>query len=350
MKKLLKLVPVILILCLLSGCYASDSTLKFNYDGTVNYDSTTATTKNFFEKIGQPNATDYIDQAVKYFNEDFKNNPGAYEEFSIEPYYPNGKPGEAGVDENSVMYGIKAHTKFSDFNSFTQNQFILNYTIPNITIRKYSESNTPLKSGIDIETKNTFFGTRYVGSGSINIFGNDEENLKREVPDYKTLSKNASAEITFKFPFSFFKSNASSKNILTNSLTWKVNGNDAQTVPVSFDVFVLNPVVLFESLIIIILLVLLFIFLGKKRDEEEEAPVPDEYYTDEEGNVIPVYYDEEGSDTDEHEGEDENELLDLISEDIESEDAPDADEAEILPESEPDDNSENDKSSDSDTE
>jgi len=305
MKKTAGILAMLMLVTMLGGCYKSDTTLDFNTSGGVEVTSTLLASREMYEQAGISGADELIEAFAPETIEMYSSMYGMAEkgerlEMTRVDAAGNEIAEGAALPEDGSMVGTRLRMRYKSLadalNSFT----LINF----LRVTPIVQDDTGY--GVKLEEQRTLLGTKYTASGKINVYGGDmykaeydaaEQGLKDKIAD-------ASASITFKFPLSFSKSNANSKGLFGQSLTWTASAN-APDKEVYFEVTMLNPVILGMGIVILGLLIALILVARKKK-----AVIPDAYFVDEEGNPIPIY-DEEEELEEETEGMEESEPAEL---------------------------------------
>ncbi len=327
MKKIASIVAMFLLVSMLGGCYQESTTLRFHGNGGVTVTSTLVAEKALYEKAGIQD----VDSLVNTFS------PEVIELYSA----MSGAPEKGtrlemvGIDANGNV--LPEGTPLPEDGSMVGARLSMRYNSLTDAMRSFTLSNfifaTPLLqdqygNGLKLEETRTLFGMKYSASGKINLYGNESYKAEFDAAEQELKDKvsGASASISFKFPLAFSKSNADSKGFLGQNLQWTVT-QDAPEKEVYFEVTTINPLILAMGIVIVLLLIALLILLRKKRG------LPDSFYVDEEGNMIPVF--DGGEDTEDEavieEAEENSEIVDeefAVEEIAEEETAPEDETAE----------------------
>ncbi len=297
MKKIAGILAAVLLVTALGGCYKSETTLDFNASGGVEVTSVLLASPEMYEAAGVADA----DALIETFSEE-----------TLDLYasmYGMKETGEriemTRVDaEEAGMSGALLRMQYKNVTDLTSSFTLLNF------LRATPLVEDGAGNGLKIEEERTLFGTRYTGSGKINLFVGDDYKTEYDTADEATKAKisEAAASITFKFPLAFSKSNADKAGLFGSSLTWAVTA-EAPEKEVYFTATAINPVIFGMAIAILILLIVLIVVLRKKNAG------PDAYFIDEEGNAIPVFDEEEEAFDEEEEFElEEGEAEEVVSE------------------------------------
>ncbi len=284
-KKACLLLVLVMMLSLLSGCYKMDTTISVGAGGGVRVSSTLMATKEMYAAAGGTGARDIsqnIDMIKQYYGE---SEPGEVISVNLIDEHGNALAADAPTPEDGTMVGTTLEMRFDSLNDLKSSPMLASYFVT-----------TPLMQdsdgyGLKVQEKRTLLGAVYTVSGKYSLYGdaNYKGAYERNDQALKDNVSAASAKLTFAFPLGFSKSNADDKSLFGNRLTWTATA-DAPDKDVYFSYTTINPVILALSLAVIILLIVIILMARKNKKNDAE---PDDYFVDEEGNVIPIFDAEE---------------------------------------------------------
>lgn len=297
MKKIAGVLALLLLLTMLGGCYKADTTVDLNLGGGVEVSSSFLAVPEMYQQsaqfVGYAGPDDIVTQYDPATLEQYLTESGITEtgqRLELSRIDASGNVVETGTElpTDGSMTGVRLRMKYDSLSdaadSFTLTNFSALYGLP---LQKDASG-----YGLDIQQKQTLFGTQYSVTGKFGINGTDTHQMLSGMVEDAALKERvseASNSITFKFPLAISSSNADEKGFLGQSLTWTAT-NDAPEKEVYFVVYTINPLILGMALVIIILLIALIVVARKKNDG------PDAYFVDAEGNPIPVYDEESEED------------------------------------------------------
>ncbi len=349
MKKFAGIMAALLLVTMLGGCYKSDTVLQFKANGDVEVTSTFLATQEVYSMASMTGPADILSQYSEESLEAYMTANGIREtgerlELSVvdaegniveatpapsevptpapeaepteeaspettempeateptdadtEAPAPEEAQAEAPAEEatetpaaeDGTMTGTRLRMRFDNLDDAKESFTLGNYMNTFGTMALVRDEAQGF--GLDIKEKQTMLGTKYTVSGNVSAYGMVAPTGEGVSEEMKEQAAGASNSITFKFPLlSLTKSSGTTdKNFLGNTMTWTAT-TDAPLKDVYLEVTVINPLILVMALIILILVIILIIVTRKKRKDDET----DTYFMDEDGNLIPVYDEEE---------------------------------------------------------
>lgn len=334
MKKFAGILAALLVLTMLSGCYKSETTLRFKSTGGVEvtstflaseetYTSAQVTPEMLVGDFSEENVSAYMEannvtetgERLELVMVDETGNVITSSDIAMPTPVPEPTPAEEGEEatagevaedvagvvteepkeaekadaSDKTMKGTRLRMRFDSLDAVSQSFLLGNYmnSFGTVSLKK-DESGL----GLDMKQKQTLLGTKYVVSGKISLYGAYNGLGLEENEEFQEKLTNASNSVTFAFPFLTFVSSrgADEKSLLGQTMTWTAT-KAAPEREVNFEVTVINPLVFGMAVVILLLaLALVWVLVRIKKANENE---PDSYYMDEEGNLIPVYDGEE---------------------------------------------------------
>lgn len=280
MKKLKCVLSLVMMVFLLAGCYKTDTEFKIRANGAVDVTATMIATKEMYEAAGGSGSADIVKQVEML--QEYYGDTETGKDIVVTQLDANGNVIVDGIQapEDGTMVGTKMEIHFDSIGD-AKNSALLNSYLVGTPLVQDEEG-----YGLKIEEKRTLFGSIYKVSGKYGLYGSTTyknaynaaaQNMKDKISD-------ASAKLTFSLPMGFVKSNADSKNLLGNRLTWVADQNTPDK-EVYFEITALNPLVVGLFIAVLALLVLVLLLVLRKNKPTD----PDDYFVDEEGNLIPIF-------------------------------------------------------------
>ncbi|MBO4897038.1 MAG: YtxH domain-containing protein [Clostridia bacterium] len=267
MKKTLKLLLIAAaLMCLLTGCFKQETTIKLSSLGNAKVESSMIGTDQAFGLItGGQDRAELMDGLVSEINSAISEK-GSKESVEQISETINGEE----------MNGVKYKADFKSLDEMFASE-IFNYFNSNVPASLSSQKLQEGQSGISLRSVQHWFGTDYFIDGSLDI---SDERYQHELgmfsEDPTPDPTNAAVNMTFKLPFvSIAKANGKLK-LFRHTFKFTAT-KDNPLVPLNIRAFAISVPMLIAALIILALLIMLLVFGTKikkltKKIAELQAP------------------------------------------------------------------------------
>lgn len=258
MKKFTKVLLLsIVTVCILTGCYQQEVSLKFKHSGA-----------EFKAEIA---ATD--DAYNYYCNQNNKEEPITHKEILDQnvPYLQGYTEKDSSLSFEEIekevdgekYYGLKAGGKFSSAQEMLGSEFFSNLNMAYFYkedegLSDYIEKN---HVGISFKENSNIVGTTYKLYGYVSLSQGKTITGELSADELGEL-KNAKSVLKLKFPAFSFSFSKGCKFFLAPSFDYNLNF-DTPDLPVNISVFVPNLAMLISCLIILLLLIVIILLLKK---------------------------------------------------------------------------------------